>query len=86
MFWVVDGGAQILANVASSVIWLLLTAILWVSKLCAVIDGAGRLTTPHLQGAATGFMHNSRTGGDCFGQPALSRFVYLTIVSLRSVI
>lgn len=30
MMWVVDGGAQILANVASSVIWLLLTAVLWV--------------------------------------------------------
>jgi len=52
MIWVVDGGAQLLANVASSVIWLLLTAILW--------------------GAATGFMHNARTGGTCFGQPAIS--------------
>ncbi|KAI0094912.1 hypothetical protein BDY19DRAFT_982240 [Irpex rosettiformis] len=29
MIWVVDGGAKILASVASSVIWLLATAILW---------------------------------------------------------
>jgi hypothetical protein len=31
LLWVVDGGARLLASVASSVIWLLLTAILWVS-------------------------------------------------------
>lgn len=30
MFWVIDGGARLLANVASSIIWLLLTAALWV--------------------------------------------------------
>ncbi|KAL4243429.1 MARVEL domain-containing protein [Abortiporus biennis] len=29
MMWFVDGGAQILANVASSVFWLLLTSVLW---------------------------------------------------------
>lgn len=29
MFWVIDGGARLLANVASSIIWLLLTAALW---------------------------------------------------------
>ena len=30
MLWVLDGAVYQLANVASSVIWLLLTAILWV--------------------------------------------------------
>ncbi|KAI0814938.1 hypothetical protein BC629DRAFT_1468116 [Irpex lacteus] len=52
MIWVVHGGAQILASVASSVIWLLATAILW--------------------GAATGFMHNSRVGGNCADEPTIS--------------
>ncbi|KAI0695599.1 hypothetical protein BC835DRAFT_1203100, partial [Cytidiella melzeri] len=52
MIWVIDGGAQILANVASSIIWLLMTAILW--------------------GAATGFMHNARSGGNCVGAPPTS--------------
>ncbi|KAI0348026.1 hypothetical protein BDW22DRAFT_1350163 [Trametopsis cervina] len=52
MIWVIGGGARILAEVASSILWLLLTAILW--------------------GAATGFMHNSRIGGSCSGEPPIS--------------
>jgi hypothetical protein len=33
MVWVVDGGARMLADVSSSIIWLLMTAILWVGVL-----------------------------------------------------
>ena len=31
--WALDGGIHLLANVASSVIWLLLTSVLWVSRM-----------------------------------------------------
>ncbi|KZT74643.1 hypothetical protein DAEQUDRAFT_719822 [Daedalea quercina L-15889] len=32
VLWALDGGVHLLANVASSVIWLLLTSVLWVSR------------------------------------------------------
>ena len=33
MLWVVDGAVHLLANIAHSVFWLLLTAVLWVRIL-----------------------------------------------------
>ena len=33
MMYIFDGGIHFLANVASSVIWILLTGVLWVSGL-----------------------------------------------------
>ena len=38
MLWVLDGAVYQLANVASSVIWLLLTAILWVRMPSLVVS------------------------------------------------
>ncbi|TRM66348.1 hypothetical protein BD626DRAFT_546639 [Schizophyllum amplum] len=52
LLWCVEGGRRFLADVASSVVWLVITTVLW--------------------GAAAGLWHNTRTGGDCSGLPAIS--------------
>uniref|UniRef100_D8PPV2 MARVEL domain-containing protein n=2 Tax=Schizophyllum commune (strain H4-8 / FGSC 9210) TaxID=578458 RepID=D8PPV2_SCHCM len=52
LLYCLEGGRRLLADIASSVIWLIMTTTLW--------------------GAAAGLWHNTRTGGDCTGQPAIS--------------
>lgn len=38
LFWLAHGGTRLLAGVASSVLWLLLTAVLWVCMCCAILQ------------------------------------------------
>lgn len=45
VLWIVDGAVHLLAQVASSVIWLLLTAVLWVRPFVSV-PACSMLTVP----------------------------------------
>lgn len=33
LLWIVDGAVHLLASIASSIIWLVITTVLWVSAL-----------------------------------------------------
>lgn len=37
VLWVLDGAVHLLASVASSVIWLLLTSVLWVRQMPGLV-------------------------------------------------
>lgn len=67
----VDGGRYVLANVASSVVWLFVTAALWVRGLPAY--WYSMLTGFGAQGVAAGVMHDTRTGGACARVATISR-------------
>ncbi len=70
LLWFFDGASHFLANIASSVVWLLATAILWVG-----LFDFGRYTSLDwdVQGTGAGIMHGTRTGGNCKGTPTLSK-------------
>jgi len=72
--WIVGGAGHLLASIASSVVWLMITAILWVC-LCHFCVGAAYFWN---QGTAAGVMHNTRSGGNCAGRAAISRFVIIS--------
>ncbi|RDB28969.1 hypothetical protein Hypma_015495, partial [Hypsizygus marmoreus] len=59
MLWIVGGSSHLLASIASSVIWLVVTTVLWAST-CSC-------------GTAAGVMHNTRSGGNCAGRATISR-------------
>ena len=73
MLWTVDDASHLLANIASSVIWLLVTSVLWV---CLHFYASKEYLSDMYpnQGAAAGIMHNTRTGGNCAGRASISRF------------
>jgi len=73
MLWTVDGASHLLANIASSVVWLLVTSVLWVCFHFYTSEECLSDTQPN-QGTAAGIMHRTRTGGDCPGRASISRF------------
>ena len=68
--WIVGGAVHLLASIASSIIWLLISTILWVG---------GSLLEPEFtlignwKGAASGLMRVTRFGANCPDAPAISR-------------
>lgn len=72
LLWYVDGTSHFLANVASSVVWLIITSALWV-RICRKIGRNQKLIRQSHQGSAAGIMHNTRTGGDCARRATISR-------------
>jgi len=72
ILWMLDGGSQILASVASSVIWLIVTTLLWVGIRFQLVLFHGQLMIR--QGIAAGVMHNMRGGGDCDLKPIIHRY------------
>jgi hypothetical protein len=77
MIWIVDGATHLLASIASSVIWLMITAVLWV---CLCHSFCVCAADCEEQGTAAGVMHNTRTGGNCAGRATISRSVMLESV------
>lgn len=64
LLWIVDGAVHFLASIASSIIWLVITTVLWVSARTS--DTSTRIDkVVLLQAAAAGMMHSTRAGGDC---------------------
>ncbi len=80
MIWVVDGSTHLLAHIASSVVWLLLTSILWVSSPFRSVIALNLHKHTTGQGTGAGIMHNTRTGGNCPGHPPISRFVIILVM------
>jgi len=78
MMWIVDGASHLLASIASSVIWLMITAILWVCSCRLSYESNSDFMD---QGTAAGVMHNTRTGGNCSGRPTISRSVMIEFSS-----
>ena len=74
LLWIVDGAVHFLASIASSIIWLAITTVLWVSV--RTTDALTRIDKAVLpQGAAAGMMHGTRAGGDCNWMSDSSGFV-----------
>lgn len=74
LLWIVDGAVHFLASIASSIVWLVITTVLWVSALINdTLTSAYK--TALLQGVAAGMMHGTRAGGDCNWISASSGFV-----------
>jgi len=70
--WIIDGAVHLLASVASSVIWLLVTTALWVCTNKRKWVSAILILT---QGVASGMMYVTRIGGNCPRSHPISRFV-----------
>ena len=74
MLWYLDGASHFLANIASSVIWLVVTCALWVCNLDKMFKDPINLKCSTLnKGSAAGIMHNTRSGGNCAGRATISR-------------
>ena len=78
MLWVVKGAVHLLANIAHSVFWLLLTAVLWVRDIrlhATARDCVSDCLPLPLQGTGAGLMHHTRSGGYCPGRGSFARLV-----------
>ena len=82
MLWYVDGASHFLANVASSVFWLIATSALWVRPKPIHVHGLYLMKNKKKQkktkknkkkGTAAGIMHNTRTGSNCARRATISR-------------
>ena len=75
MLWYFDRASHFLANVASSVAWLLATGIVWVRSDVLLNESLSLICIG--QGVASGVMHVTRIGGNCAGHPIISRYDFI---------
>lgn len=69
--WILNGDLHLLASMASSFIWLLVTTVLWVTSF--LVPHREFRANGNLEGSAAGVLHHIRTGGSCSGHPIISQ-------------